>query len=526
MAELKGALQTENELQGRVDSTAVLEGKMDVPAELKGKLETPRELKGNLEPKNEIHVHIDKSGPKGKDGVSPVVTVEDIENGHRITIIDTKGEQSFDVLNGSGVGGSGVDGKDGEDGATFVPIVSDIGVLSWTNNKGLENPEPVLIKGRDGVDGKDGYTPVKGVDYRDGVDGKDGYTPRKNIDYFDGRDGVDGKDGSNGSDGYTPRKGVDYWTPDDKQEIVDAATNTVEELTPEILQKANQYTDKQIDAIPTPDVSGQINSHNTNTDSHNDIRLVIQALTKKVNDLLDSDDTTLDQMSEIVDYIKANRNLIESVTTTKVNVADIIDNLTTNVSDKPLSAKQGVMLKSLIDAIKMPTKVSELENDKNYLTEHQSLDAYSKTTDMLKLVYPVGAVYISATATDPKMLFGFGTWEQIKEKFLLSAGDSYKVGSTGGSETHSHKYKTGARVYYGMVAGADSDAHMAYDYVQDKWIPAVKDNGQSSLPVKANAGVQSSTKEVSPYFMASEAQVETKSNMPPYFTVYVWKRTT
>lgn len=38
------------------------------------------------------------------------------------------------------------------------------------------------------LNGKDGYTPVKGIDY---FDGKDGYTPVKGVDYFDG---VDGKD--------------------------------------------------------------------------------------------------------------------------------------------------------------------------------------------------------------------------------------------------------------------------------------------------------------------------------------------
>lgn len=48
----------------------------------------------------------------------------------------------------------------------------------------------------------------------DGKDGKDGYTPVKNVDYFDGRDGEDGKDG------YTPIKGTDYWTDADKAEIV------------------------------------------------------------------------------------------------------------------------------------------------------------------------------------------------------------------------------------------------------------------------------------------------------------------
>ena len=73
-------------------------------------------------------------------------------------------------------------------------------------------------------------------------------------------------------------------------------------------------------------------------------------------------------MSEVVAYIKENRELLESVTTNKVNVADIIDNLTTSVSNKPLSAKQGVQLKSLIDAIKVPTKLSELGADSTHRT--------------------------------------------------------------------------------------------------------------------------------------------------------------
>lgn len=134
------------------------------------------------------------------------------------------------------------------------------------------------------------------------------------------------------------------------------------------LASAKAYADQQIAAIPTPDVSGQINAHNVATDAHNDIRLLVEDLTARLTALADSDDDTLDQLSEVVAYIKANRELIESVTTAKVNVSDIIDNLTTNVSDRPLSAAQGVVLKGLIDAITVPTKVSELENDAGYLT--------------------------------------------------------------------------------------------------------------------------------------------------------------
>ena len=55
-------------------------------------------------------------------------------------------------------------------------------------------------------------------------------------------------------------------------------------------------------------------------------------------------------------------------------MADIINNLTTNVSNKPLSAAQGVALKALIDAITVPTKLSQLTNDKGYITGYTETD--------------------------------------------------------------------------------------------------------------------------------------------------------
>lgn len=106
-----------------------------------------------------------------------------------------------------------------------------------------------------------------------------------------------------------------------------------------------------IAAIPTPDVSGQINTHNVAVDAHNDIRLLVSELSTKVNHFLDVDDATTDELSEVLTLIENNKGTLESLTTSKVNVSDIIDNLTTNVSNKPLSAAQGVALKALIDAI-------------------------------------------------------------------------------------------------------------------------------------------------------------------------------
>lgn len=123
------------------------------------------------------------------------------------------------------------------------------------------------------------------------------------------------------------------------------------------------YTAQEVGALPVTthipstatevnaEPSGAVSQHNVSDVAHNDIRLLIQGLSDRLIALADSDDTTLDQMSEVVAYIKSNRDLISSVTTSKVSVADIVDNLTTNVANKPLSAAQGVALKALIDAL-------------------------------------------------------------------------------------------------------------------------------------------------------------------------------
>jgi hypothetical protein len=82
--------------------------------------------------------------------------------------------------------------------------------------------------------------------------------------------------------------------------------------------------------------------------------LAISALTAKLNALANSDDVDLDQLAEIVAYIKSNKTLIDAITTSKVSVSDIVDNLLTNVSNKPLSARMGLELKRMIDGIQAP----------------------------------------------------------------------------------------------------------------------------------------------------------------------------
>lgn len=53
-------------------------------------------------------------------------------------------------------GDPGKPGNPGDNGTTFTPSVSEEGVISWTNDGGLSNPEPVNIKGVPGAKGDPG----------------------------------------------------------------------------------------------------------------------------------------------------------------------------------------------------------------------------------------------------------------------------------------------------------------------------------------------------------------------------------
>lgn len=95
------------------------------------------------------------TGPAGADGVSPTVTVTDIEGGHRITITDATGAHSFDVMDGEDGAGAVQDVQVNgtsivQDGIANVPMASatKLGVirkgvgLSINNGGELYVPKP------------------------------------------------------------------------------------------------------------------------------------------------------------------------------------------------------------------------------------------------------------------------------------------------------------------------------------------------------------------------------------------------
>ena len=62
-----------------------------------------------------------------------------------------------------------IDLEKGDTGYTFIPSVSNSGIISWTNDGNLPNPNPVNIKGPQGEPGKDGTDGEDGGYYKPSV---------------------------------------------------------------------------------------------------------------------------------------------------------------------------------------------------------------------------------------------------------------------------------------------------------------------------------------------------------------------
>ena len=123
-----------------------------------------------------------------------------------------------------------------------------------------------------------------------------------------------------------------------------------------------------------------------------------------------------------------------------------------------------------------------------------------KDNELLDLIYPVGSIYMSVKNSNPQTLFG-GEWEQLKDRFLLGTGDTYSNGATGGAATHKL-----------TINEMPKHTH------QVRCIGLTAQDGNVvSVPSIAEPTYQAPTGET--------GGDKAHNNMPPYLTVYMWKRT-
>lgn len=168
-----------------------------------------------------------------------------------------------------------------------------------------------------------------------------------------------------------------------------------------------------------------------------------------------------------------------------------------------------------------------------------------KGKELLDLIYPVGSIYISVNSASPSDLFG-GTWERIKDTFLLGAGDAYEAGSTGGSEDavvvkHNHLQESHNHTQNAHKHGPslDGSRYLYYNYsdvqtgVSERSVASASGNYKAPVINSSSTdwkGASYTSSETAENLETTAINIETGEdgsgkNMPPYFTVYMWKRT-
>ena len=115
--------------------------------------------------------------------------------------------------------------------------------------------------------------------------------------------------------------------------------------------------------------------------------------------------------------------------------------------------------------------------------------------------FPVGYVWISVDATNPADVLGYGTWEQITGRFLLAADASHPAGSTGGEEKHALTIDEMPSHTHGLKMSKGVG-----NYYSPPWGDGVEESMPSSVVQSTGGG-------------------HAHNNMPPYLSVYMFKRT-
>lgn len=107
-------------------------------------------------------------------------------------------------------------------------------------------------------------------------------------------------------------------------------------------------------------------------------------------------------------------------------------------------------------------------------------------------------------------MFG-GEWEQVTDRFILAAGNTYTAGTTGGSTTHSHDLSSDT---HARIIGTGTDLYEQYITLKDKWESQV----HFTLPS------QTHTTDTTLYAVPVKGGTENTKALPPYEVAYCWHR--
>lgn len=117
-------------------------------------------------------------------------------------------------------------------------------------------------------------------------------------------------------------------------------------------------------------------------------------------------------------------------------------------------------------------------------TVTQMVDDMAANVEKLDKIWPIGSIYMSVNSTNPSTFLG-GSWARLENRFLVGAGSDFAAGTTGGQK--------------------DMGIHLCGDEASGYGLP------EDTLGFRNRVIVNGAN--------------YTGKVLPPYLSVYMWKRT-
>lgn len=140
----------------------------------------------------------------------------------------------------------------------------------------------------------------------------------------------------------------------------------------------------------------------------------------------------------------------------------------------------------------------EMNNSSNNAIANRVVKKY--IDNLFDLIHPIGSLYFSSSSTEPSQIFG-GTWERIKDRFILAAGEKFPAGSKGGAATHTLTIDELPSHNHAMHFAQATGSYFTIPY------------GGSATDWGNDTNTMQNTGGNLPH-----------NNMPPYEAYYCWKR--
>ena len=141
-----------------------------------------------------------------------------------------------------------------------------------------------------------------------------------------------------------------------------------------------------------------------------------------------------------------------------------------------------------------------------------------------KWVPPVGAIVTTGSSVSPAADYTGTSWAQIKDRFLIGAGGSYTLGSTGGAVSHTLSVsEMPAHSHSGSITATGNHTHTVSSLggTSQGIYYTGSDTGWASLETKTTSSAGAHTHSVT---IGNTGSGQAFSILNPYVGKYVWRR--